>query len=133
MPVTRGEEAVFFSAAREHRLLFQRCRACGATVFYLRTVCPACHTEALTLEESSGRGTVHSFTVQHRAADPYTRARLPMKVVLVDLEEGFRLLGDLVGPDDVHVDMPVEVVWDDVSEELTLPRFRRLAGEESAR
>jgi uncharacterized OB-fold protein len=129
VPTARGEERVWFEAARERRLVHQRCDDCGAHVFYLRTVCPSCWSERLSLRDSSGRGVVHTFTTQHRPGHPAFADRVPYTVVLVDLEEGPRMLADLVGcpPEDVHVGLPVEVVFDDVSDDLTLPRFRPAA------
>jgi hypothetical protein len=113
----RGEERLFFDAASEKRLVYQTCDTCRMTVFYPRTVCPHCGGENLRLHDSAGLGTVYSFTVQHRARD--SRFEVPMTVVLVDLDEGFRVLADLVDASSVEVGMPVEVVFGE-----NLPHFR---------
>jgi uncharacterized protein len=125
-PTLRGEERIYFEEARNRRLVHQRCDDCGERIFYLRTVCPSCWSERLTVCESKGRGVVHTFTTQYRPGHPAFADRVPYTAVLVDLEEGVRVLADLVdcAPEDVHVGMPVSVVFDDVTEELTLPRFR---------
>lgn len=125
-PTLRGEERIYFEEARRHRLVHQRCDDCGERIFYLRTVCPSCWSEQLSVHEASGRGVVHTFTTQHRPGHPAFAGRVPYTVVLVDLEEGPRVLADLVDcpPGEVHVGMPVRVVFDDVGEELTLPRFQ---------
>lgn len=74
----------------------------------------------------SGRGTVYSFYVAHRPAHPAFRDRVPYVVALVDLEEGPRMMTNIVDcpPEDVHIGMPVEVVFRDVTEDITLPCFR---------
>lgn len=124
--VARGEEKVFFDRLREHELVFQRCTGCSHVVFPLRTVCPHCQGESLDLERSVGRGTVYSFTTQHRASRPFFQPELPITLVLVDLDEGVRVFANLVdaAPDDARIGMPVEAVFDDVEPELTLLRFR---------
>lgn len=113
VPTLRGEERIHFEEARRHRLVHQRCDDCGARIFYIRTVCPSCWSERLSLCDSTGRGVVHTFTTQHRPGHPAFTDRLPYTVVMVDLEEGPRVLADLVDclPGDVHVGMPVEAVF----------------------
>ena len=125
-PTPRGEEAAYFDAAREHRLLFQRCQSCKATANYVRAICPTCGSTDVGLEDSAGRGTVHSFTTQLLPSAPGFADDVPYTLVLVELDEGFRALADLVDadPGEVWVGTRVEVLFDDVDEELTLPRFR---------
>jgi hypothetical protein len=124
--VLRGEEQLFYDHAREHELVFHRCEECSSAVFYLRTICPECGSDSLVIEQSSGRGTIYSFTTQYRAAHPFFSSDLPMTLVLVDMDEGYRMFADLIDcpVDEVQVGRAVETVFDDVSEELTLPRFR---------
>jgi len=126
VPTLRGEERIVFDAAREHRLVHQRCRACGGVPAYPRTVCPTCMSDDLEILDSSGRGTVNSFTTHYRPAHPGFAAAVPYTLVLVDLAEGHRLIADIVGSaaEDVRVGMAVEVLFDDVTADLTLPRFR---------
>lgn len=134
--ILRGEEQVFYAHARQHEIVFQRCGDCARPVFYLRTICPDCGSENLSTERSSGLGRVYSFTTQHRAAHPFFAHDVPYTLVLVDMEEGFRLFANIVGcdPGEVRVGLAVETVFDDVSDELTLPRFRprRSHGESAA-
>jgi len=83
--------AVYRRFLRSGRLGFQRCSGCGAAVFFPRVVCPACGGADLAWETSSGRGVVYATTaVYRRDADPYN-------VVLVDLEEGFRMMSRVEG------------------------------------
>lgn len=126
IPVLHGEERIYFEEARNHRLVYQRCDDCGAAVFYLRTVCPSCTSESLSIVAAAGNGEIYSFTTHYRAANPSFADDVPYTIVLVDMPEGIRVLADLVEcpPEQVRVGMAVEVLFDDVTEELTLPRFR---------
>lgn len=130
-PVTaRGEEARYYARLRDHVLVHQRCASCDAVVFPLRTVCPWCGSETLDERESTGRGIIHSYTTQYRAGHPVLADRVPSTLVLVDLEEGFRVLADLpdADPGTVAVGQPVAAVFDDVDDALTVLRFRPAAG-----
>lgn len=132
VPFPRGEERTFFDDAREHRLSYQQCEQCGTRIAYPRTVCPSCLSDRLTRHRAAGTGTVHSFTTLHRAGHPGLADRVPYTIVLVDLDEGVRLLADLVdgpGAQPPAIGMPVEVVFEVVSPELTLPRFQALASQ----
>lgn len=132
--VARGEEKVWFDHLRAHELVFQWCTGCSHAVFPLRTVCPHCQSESLDLERSAGQGTVYSFTTQARASHPFFAAEVPITLVLVDLDEGVRAFANLVdcSPDAARIGMRVEAVFDDVEPELTLLRFRPVAGEVTA-
>lgn len=134
-PTPRGEEQLYFQAAAEKRLVYQTCDTCQSVVFYLRDVCPHCGGESLQVRESAGVGTVYSYTVQHRASHPYFADKTPRTLALVDLDEGFRLLADLTGADetDVEVGLPVEVVFEELDDELTLPHFRPRTGQKGAK
>lgn len=126
----RGEEKLFYDRLLDHELVYQRCDGCRAVVFPLRTICPSCSGEELSLERSAGLGVVHSFTVQHRAAHP--SLPVPSTLALADMAEGFRLLASVPDPDGLAVGTPIEVVFDDVEPGLTLLRFRVRADEEGA-
>lgn len=123
----------FWAAARRHELRLQRCRSCGAHIFYPRAFCPACLSDSLEWTSVSGRGKVYSFTVVRRAMHPAFRPDVPYVLAIVELEEGPRLTTNIVGcdPSDVRVDMPVDVVFDDVTPEVTLVKFQpsHLSGE----
>jgi uncharacterized protein len=126
-PLTpRGEEKLFYDRLREHELVYQRCAGCSEPVFPLRTVCPHCASEDLGLEVSPRRGTLYSFTTQHRAAHPHFADSVPYSLGLVDLDEGFRVFAsvDGIAPDELAVGMPVELAFDRIDDELTLLRIR---------
>jgi uncharacterized OB-fold protein len=124
-PVPDGDTAPFWEAARLGRLRIQRCRACGRAVFYPRAVCPHCTSAELEWIDASGRGSVHSFTVVHRAPEDF-RDEAPYVVALVDLEEGVRMMARITGsePDQVAIGLPVQVEFQRLTEEIALPCFR---------
>ena len=105
-------------------LRVQRCRECGGFVFIPQPLCTHCQSEALDWVASTGRGTVYSYTVVHRPPRP--AFAVPYVVAIVELEEGWHMLTNLVDcrPEDVRVGMPVEVSFRALSEQITLPYFR---------
>jgi uncharacterized protein len=123
-PVPDRDTAPFWEGARQGELRIQLCGSCGRHVFYPRAVCPHCLSDALEWVRASGRGTVYSFTVVHRTSEEF-RAEVPFPVGLVDLDEGVRMMARLDVADPV-VGMPVEVVFERVSEELSLPHFKEV-------
>ncbi|HJQ83806.1 MAG TPA: Zn-ribbon domain-containing OB-fold protein [Candidatus Binatia bacterium] len=126
LPRIDEESRGFWEALARHELYFQRCRACGTNRLYPRAVCPACLSSATEWVRASGRGTVYSFTVTHQNQAPGFREELPYVLAIVELEEGVRLMTNVVGcaPDAVRIGMPVEVVFDDVTPEVTLLKFQ---------
>jgi uncharacterized OB-fold protein len=117
----------FWQATREHRLVYQRCAACGAVVFYPRQHCTRCGGDRLQWQAAAGEGTIYTFTLIRQNGHPFFKERLPYVLALVDLDEGFRLMTHVVGVDDpdrdVHVGQRVRLDWEDQGE-LALPVFR---------
>ncbi len=114
----------FWDGIKDHELLIQRCRECGVLRHPPRPMCPHCNSLSWDTIESSGRGAVFSFVMpQH---PPYPWFEYPYIVVLVDLEEGVRLVSNLcaIAPDDVTIGMPVEVFYEHFDDGLVLPQFR---------
>jgi 3-oxo-4,17-pregnadiene-20-carboxyl-CoA hydratase alpha subunit len=129
-PPTNQDNAFFFEGARDGKLLIQRCDGCGALQHPPTPVCPRCGSFERGVVEPSGRGHVYSFVVNHHP--PVRGFEYPLVVALVELEEGVRLVTNLVGvePADVRIDMPVELQLVPVDDELTLPMFRPVASPE---
>jgi uncharacterized OB-fold protein/acyl dehydratase len=123
-PAITQDNAFFFEGAKEHRLLIQRCARCGTLRHPPRPMCAACHSYEWDTLEASGRGTVYSFVVNHYPQVP--AFDYPLPIGLIELEEGTRLVADLVGvePGDITVGMAVEVEWQDHDPDLTLPAFK---------
>jgi hypothetical protein len=115
----------FWQATRERRLIMQWCRPCERVVFYPREVCPRCLGSELEWRDSTGIGTVYAFSVHYRTGSPEMMDRTPYAVALVDLDEGARLMTNIVGcdPDDVAVGMRVQVTWELLTDGRHLPLF----------
>ena len=130
LPQLTPEMAPFWEAARRHQLVVQRCRGCGRRRFPARDICSRCLSREAEWAPASGRGVLFSFAVMHQVYHPGFAAEVPYAVVVIELEEGGRILSNLVGCPvrDITIGMPVEVVFDDVSPEVTLPKFRPRSG-----
>jgi uncharacterized OB-fold protein len=115
----------FWDATRERRLLLQYCRADGKPIHYPREACPRCLGTDLEWRPASGRGTVYAFTVNHVPGSVKPELPLPYVVALIDLDDGIRMMSNVVGcePKDVKVGMPVEVTWEPLSDGRHLPVF----------
>lgn len=113
-----------WDGCREGVLRVQRCRDCDSFVFIPQPVCTTCLGPNLRWVESSGRGTLYSYTVVHRPQRPVFE--VPYSVVVVELEEGWHMLSNLVGvePGAIEIGMPLEVHFEPMSDEITLPFFR---------
>lgn len=116
----------YWEAAKRHELQMQRCPGCGYYRYPPAPRCPEClevNDEWVTL---SGRGIIWSFNVYYHIFNKTFAQDVPYNVALVELEEGPRLITNIVGipNDDLRVDMPVEAVFDDVTDEVTLVKFR---------
>jgi len=127
VPYKSAEARPFWAAAAEHRLALQRCTACNHVRFPPRHLCPKCWSSEATWITASGRGHVHSFTVVHRAPTPAFQKKAPYVITIVDLEEGPRMVANIVGGDamDVRIGDPVEVAFDAGN---GVPQFRRSTG-----
>ena len=116
----------FWQAAAEHRLVVQRCTPCGHTRLPPAPVCPECRSADSDWQELSGRGEVYTYTLAHRPVA--TGQALPYVIAVIALEDagGVRIISNLVDvePDRVAIGMPVELVWEDMSADLAIPRFR---------
>jgi uncharacterized OB-fold protein len=125
LPEPTPETAHFWEGTRAGELRLQRCTACAATYFPPRPFCPHCASGAVEVFAASGRGRLYSYIISHLAAPGFEP---PYFIAVVELEEGPRLLSNLVGvaPDSstLALDMPLEVVFAPVSEEVSLPLFR---------
>ncbi len=126
LPRIDEESRGYWEGLARHELWLQRCGACGRLRFPPRAVCPSCLASAITWVRASGRGTVYTFTVTYQNHAPGFRDELPYVLAIVELEEGPRLMTNVVGcaPDAVRIGMPVEIVYDEVTPEVTLAKFR---------
>jgi uncharacterized OB-fold protein len=121
-PVTDEDTRFFWDGVRDGRLLLQRCSGCSAFRHPPGPMCPECLSLEWEAIEASGRGTIYAWVLSHHPTEPDTEPRV---VVLVDLEEGVRLVANLRGLpwQQVTNDLPVEVFFDEV-DGVPLPQFR---------
>ena len=125
LPTLTDDNRPFWDSCRAGRLSLQQC-ACGHLRYPISPFCPHCLSGEFSWKPVSGRGTVFSYVVYHQAYHPGFQEDLPYNVALVQLEEGPRMYSNIVGVanDQVRIGDAVEVVFDAVSPEVTIPRFR---------
>lgn len=128
VPAPDEMTAFFWDAARDGRLAILRCDDCGWFVHWPRPVCKRCHSFSLTPTDVSGRGELYTYTVGVQAFDPWFADRLPYILAVVELEEQahLKLVSNLVDCDEdtVEIGMPLEVTFEQVTPQWTLPVFR---------
>ncbi len=128
LPALQGTTREFYEWCRKGELRFQRCDTCGTWRHVPREICARCGSAAWSWSPSSGRGRVFTWTVAARAMHPAFAADAPYAPVVIEMEEGVRLVSQMVDcePDALAIDLPVEVVFVAVTPEVTLPKFRRV-------
>ncbi len=126
IPVADDASEPFFAGAKEGRLMLVRCTACGTYRLPSRGRCVDCWSTESEWVQASGRGKLYTFGIMHQRYHPSFAEAIPYSYAMVELEEGPRLVTNIVAcpNEELRTDMPVEAVFDDVSEETTLVRFR---------
>jgi uncharacterized OB-fold protein len=119
--------ADFYRFCKQHELRFQRCTECGTWRHIPRDMCAKCGSFKWEWERSSGKGRLFSWTTATQPMMPQFADYVPYSPVIVELDEGVRMVTWLTGvkPDELKLDMPVEVAFDDVTPDISLPKFRR--------
>jgi len=125
IPAITPDMKPFFDAAKRHELVVQRCRGCGVHRFPAREICSSCLSREAEWVKVSGAGEIFSYNVMHQVYHPGFADEVPYAVVVVKLQEGAKMNSNLKGiaPDAIKIGMPVRVVFEDVSDEVTLPKF----------
>jgi len=125
VPERTPETAEYWLGCLRHELMIQRCAACGRHQFYPRLLCSACSSRTLDWVRASGRGSVKSFTIIRRAVSEAYVPDVPYVVALITLEEGPTIMSNVCGCDvaAVRIGLPVEVVFEDWSAEVSIPKF----------
>ncbi|MBN8963468.1 MAG: Zn-ribbon domain-containing OB-fold protein [Rhizobiales bacterium] len=129
MPVTNADSAAYWQAAKNNKLMLRRCNACGEVHFMPRYLCPTCWSEDLEWFEARGKGKVHSFSIIRRASSAAYATRVPYVVALIDLDEGPRMMSNIVGPDalDIAIGDAVTLEFEERGD-AKLPQFARARG-----
>jgi uncharacterized OB-fold protein len=120
----------FWEAAHDEKLMLQKCTDCNKHIFYPRIACPHCFSDNVEWVEASGKGTIFSYTVVENNAPSAFIADMPYVVAIIRLEEGVQMLSNIVDCDfnELRCDMPVEVTFEKLNDEFTLPKFRPVKG-----
>ena len=125
-PIT-PETQPYWDGLKEHKLMLPSCEACGP-FFYPRILCPKCHSPNLTWIEANGRGRLFSFEIAYQAFNPEFKIKPPYILAMIELDEGPRIMSNLIhikpDPMVVKCDMPVEVVFEKLTEDITIPLFQ---------
>jgi uncharacterized OB-fold protein len=126
LPHIDEEMRPWWEAAQRHELYIQKCRDCGDLRFHPRALCTNCMSSRAEWIKCSGRGKIYTFTVTYQNGSSGFRDSLPYVLAWVELEEGVKMLTNIVDcpPDQVKIDQRVEAVFDDVTPEVTLVKFR---------
>lgn len=130
MPLPAGDlvSQPFWDGCKEHKLLIQRCNRCGTYRMGPQPVCYVCRCFEWTWEESQGLGEVYTYTIVRHSVHPATADRIPYNSVIVQLRDcgGVRVPGNVVecANEDIKIGMPVKLVWEDVAEDVALPRWK---------
>lgn len=129
LPILRGFAREFYGFCKAGELRFQRCLDCGAWRHVPRDMCAHCGSFAVEWARSKGRGRVFSWTTAWQPMMPAFGRHVPYSPVIVELDEGPRLVSWIVDlrPEELRLDLPVELVFEDVTPEVTLPLFRSTA------
>lgn len=129
VPSPTPETQHFWDGAKAGELRVQRCRTCDQTYFPPRPFCPGCLSDDIEVLTCSGRGTLYSYVINHR---PHPCFDGPYAIAIVELEEGPHLMSNIVGveqtPEALTLDMPLEVTFESLTDEISLPLFKPAEG-----
>ena len=130
-PVPQPESDFYWEKCKENELWLRHCKACDQAYFYPRDICPNCFSRDTDWIQSSGKGILHTFCIVHRGPTPAFRDMAPYVIGIVGLESGARSPTNLVevepDPATVKVGMELEVVFEELDEKISLPKFRPAA------
>jgi hypothetical protein len=124
IPAATADTREFWDACGRGELMYQICRGCGRAQFYPRRHCAACQADELEWRHSAGLGAVYSHTTVYRAPTPAFKADVPYVIALVDLDEGFRMMVNILGcdPGEVRIGGRVRIVFRADGEDMKLPQ-----------
>jgi uncharacterized protein len=126
IPTPTLETRPYWEGCHRHELRIQKCTVCAHHQFYPRIYCTKCFSDKLDWVKVSGRGKVSTFTIVRRPVSPAFKDDLPYVVALVTLYEGPTMMSNIVGsdPEKVTIGMPVEVTFEDWTDEISVAKFR---------
>lgn len=130
LPIIDEDNEKFWESCKRHEMRLQKCRDCGYVRYYPSPVCHKCSSFNFDWSQVSGKATVYTFSVVYRPPSAAFANDIPYVYGIVELDEGPMMPTNIVGiePEKVRVGMKVEVTYDDVTPEITLPKFRPARG-----
>lgn len=127
IPKPTPETQDFWDGAQRGELRLQRCNVCAATYFPPRPFCPSCSSRNVASFTASGKAKLSTYNINHRPA-PGFEAEAPYAIAVVELDEGPRMMTNIVNcpqtPEALQLDMPLEVVFEPITDEISLPKFK---------
>ena len=125
-PRPTPDTETYWQGCRDHHLLLQFCAQCKEFQFYPRIICARCASDKLEWVKAAGQGTILTFTIVRRAVSEAYAADVPYVVALIQLDEGPTMMSNIVqcAPEALEIGNPVQVVFEDWSEEISIPLFR---------
>ena len=127
VPVATPESDFFWDKTRKHELWIQKCVDCDTAFFYPRMICPDCLEDKIEWFKTSGKGFLYTYMINHRPP-PGFEDEAPYAIAIVQLDEGPRMMTNIVGientPENLVLDMPLEVVFQDIVDDMSLPKWR---------
>jgi len=125
-PLANATTLGWWEKAAEHELVVQRCTACQHTRFPPAPICPKCRSDEADWQTCTGKGEVYTFTTMYRPVAGDMTLPFVIGVIALKGSGGLRIISNIVGvdPGEIEIGMPVEVVWEDMSDDLAIPRFR---------
>ena len=128
VPVPQGESDYYWEKAKAHELWLRQCDDCGNAYFYPRDISPCCFSKNTSWIQASGKATLFTFAIVHRPPHPGFREIAPYVTAIVELEEGPKFPTNIViddpTPENLQIDMALEVPFDDITDTITLPKFK---------
>ena len=127
VPVATPESDFFWDKTRKHELWIQKCVDCDTAFFYPRMICPDCLEDKIEWFKTSGKGLLYTYMINHRPP-PGFEDEAPYAIAIVQLDEGPRMMTNIVGientPENLVLAMPLEVVFEDIVDDMSLPKWR---------
>ena len=125
IPTPTPETRHYWDGAKDGKLILQKCNDCSANYFPPRPFCPKCGSRSVQEFQASGKGSLYSYVINHLPSPGFTP---PFAIAVVELEEGPRLMSNIVEceqtPEALELDMPLEVTFEKLNDDITLPQFK---------
>jgi uncharacterized OB-fold protein len=129
LPIINDDNRQYWEYCKQHELRMQKCTNCGYTRFPPSIICPRCHSMDANWVKLNGRGKIYSFVVYRASYHQSYANDIPYTVAIIQLVEGPRMESNITGikVEDLRVDMPVEVYFADVTDKVSLPKFKAVS------